>query len=140
MPNYNALSMFSKIRTEAYKLISTELAKNGVADIVPAHGDILVFLYQQQRLSVKELAELLHRTQPTVTVLVNKLEKLGYVVRSKSREDSRITLVSLTPKGEALEPIFQAISGKLRERIYGELSLQQAEELEVLLQRIYERF
>ncbi|WP_411735741.1 MarR family transcriptional regulator [Paenibacillus sp. M2] len=33
-----------------------------------------MFLYREETLSIKMLAERVQRTQPTVTVLVNKLE------------------------------------------------------------------
>lgn len=140
MLKYNALSLISKIRTEAYKMIVSELEKHGVEGIVPSHGDVLIFLYEQDGLSVKELANKIHLTQPTVTVLINKLEKLGYVNRIKSGEDSRVTLVKLTEKGVALQPAFRDISDKLNEAIYGGLSPAQREDLEFLLEHIYRRF
>lgn len=140
MLNYNALSLISKIRTQAYKMIVSELEKHGVEGIVPSHGDVLIFLYEQDGLSIKELAGKVHLTQPTVTVLINKLEKLGYVYRIKSGEDSRVTLVKLTEKGTALQPAFREISDKLNDAIYGGLNSAQKEDLEFLLEHIYRRF
>jgi DNA-binding MarR family transcriptional regulator len=99
-----------------------------------------VFLYQQNGLSVKELAEKIQRTQPTVTVLVNKLESFGYVHRLKSGEDSRITLIKLTDKSIQLQPVFRKISDKLNDVIYGGLDRAQQEQLEFLLEHIYKRF
>ncbi|OKP66967.1 MarR family transcriptional regulator [Paenibacillus helianthi] len=140
MPNYNALSLISKIRSEAHKLIASELEKRGIEDIVPSHGDVLVHLYQQDGLSIKELALKVHLTQPTVTVLVNKLERLEYVCRVKSGEDSRITFVKLTDKGISLQQAFREISDTLNEALYGGLNPAQQEDLECLLEHIYRRF
>ncbi|MEI7025015.1 MarR family winged helix-turn-helix transcriptional regulator [Paenibacillus sp. y28] len=140
MPNYNAASLIAKIRDAFNKMIVTELEKRGVEGIVPSHGDILMFLYRDDGLSIKKLAEKIHRTQPTVTVLVDKLEKLGYVKRVKSSEDSRVTLIQLTGKGHELEPYFRDISAQLNEIIYGSLTEQQKEQLENMLQQIYSRF
>ncbi|PQP89191.1 MarR family transcriptional regulator [Paenibacillus sp. AR247] len=86
------------------------------------------------------LSEKIDRTQPTVTVLVNKLEKVGYVRKVKSKEDSRMTLVSLTPKGKELEPVFQEVSARLNETIYGGLSDKEQVQLESLLEQIFKRF
>jgi DNA-binding MarR family transcriptional regulator len=140
MLKYNAASMFGKIRDAANKMILSELGKHGIEGIAPSHGDILMYLYEKNGVSVKELAEKIHRTQPTVTVLVDKLEKLGYIDRIKSQEDSRVTLIKLTENGSQLEPIFRGISEKLNHVIYGDLDITEKEQLEDFLERILNRF
>lgn len=47
---------------------------------------------------MKELAEKIFRKKPTVTVLVDKLVTLGYVIKEKSKADSRVTFIKLTEK------------------------------------------
>lgn len=140
MVKYNAAAMIGKIKDAFHNKIVSDLEKHGIEGIVPSHGDILVFLYQKDERSIKELAEKIHRTQPTVTVLVNKLEKLGYVERIKSEEDGRITSIKLTEKGIQLEPVFRDVSSSLNDAIYGGLSSAQREQLEWLLDNIYNRF
>jgi DNA-binding MarR family transcriptional regulator len=140
MIKYDTASMVGKIRDAVNNMILSELGKHGVDGIAPSHGDILVCLYEKNRLSVKELTEKIHRTQPTVTVLVNKLEKLGYVERIKSKEDSRVTLINITEKGIQLEPIFHEISEKLNTVIYGNLTNAEKEQLEHLLEKILKKF
>ena len=67
---------------------------------------------------MKELAEKIHRTKPTVTVLIDKLVDLGYVVKEKSTEDCRVTFVGLTEKGLGLKPGFREISERLMAVVY----------------------
>lgn len=133
MPKYNAIALIARIRDHVNKRIVQELEQQDVTGIVPSHGDILMFLYREDSLSIKMLAERVHRTQPTVTVLVNKLEKLGYVERSKSAEDSRVTLIRLTERGQQLKPIFEQVSETIQEMVYGGMTDEQAEQLESLL-------
>jgi len=140
MNKYNAAALISRINDQAQKLITTELEAQGIEGIVPSHGGVLMFLYQKDGLSVTELAEAIGRTQPTVTVLVNKLEKLGYVKRVKSQTDQRVTLIALTSKGRELEPIFRSVSARLNEKLYGNLSKDEGLELERLLDKITHRF
>lgn len=85
---------------------------------------------------MKELAEKIHRRQPTVTVLVDKLIGLGYVSKEKSMEDSRVVFVELTEKGRGLEPIFIEVSAKLNSVVYNGFSEEQAVELENTLEKI----
>lgn len=133
MPKYNAIALIARIRDHINKQIVQELEKHNVTGIVPSHGDILMFLYREDVLSIKMLAERVHRTQPTVTVLVNKLEKLGYVERSKSAEDSRVTMIRLTEQGRQLEPVFHQVSQQINGMVYGHLTDDQADQLESLL-------
>lgn len=139
MLKYNAAATISKIRDAVNKMIVSELERVGIEGLAPSHGDILVFLYQKNRLSVKELAEKIHRKQPTVTVLADKLAKLGYVEKIKSEEDSRVTWIQLTEKGKRLEPIFHSISKKLNDAIYGSLDDSEKEQLESTLENMLRR-
>lgn len=141
MIKHNALSLVAKIRDKANKLIVSELEANQITGIVPSHGDILMFLYREkQPLSVKALAEKIHRTQPTTTVLINKLEQLGFVDRTKDEKDSRVSLILLTEKGRGLEPIFLAVSQQVNDAIYGSLSEEQSLQLEQLLEQVHTQF
>ena len=70
-----------------------------------------------------------------VTVLVDKLEREGYVSKKPDPEDSRGVLVELTAKGRALEPVFQDISDGLNELIANRLSKEEIDQLNALLQK-----
>ncbi|UED77698.1 MarR family winged helix-turn-helix transcriptional regulator [Brevibacillus sp. DP1.3A] len=136
----NAASLISHIRDAVNKLIISELEKHGVEGIVPSHGDILLCLYKHDNVTMKELAEYIHRTKPTVTVLVNKLVACGYVIREKDVNDNRITYIKLTQRGMELQPIFKAVSNRIREMMYGGLSEAEGELLENLLEKVLQRF
>jgi len=86
---------------------------------------------------MKDIADKIHRTRPTVTVLVDKLEKLGYIKREISQEDSRYTYIVLTKKGQDFKPIFEKISKDLNNILYKNLTEQESNILENLLQKIY---
>ena len=89
---------------------------------------------------MKDLAIKIHRTKPNVTVLIDKLVDCGYVKKEKSTEDSRVTYISLTEKGASLKPVFFYISKKLQKIVYGGLSDEDAESLEIILQKINNEF
>lgn len=54
------------------------------------------------QLTMSELAQRLNVTQGAVTQMANRMEKKGYVFRSKSDKDKRVTTISLTDKGKEL--------------------------------------
>lgn len=101
------LFLISKIHEKGNRFIIEELKNNGAEGLVPSHGDILVCLYKNSRMTMKDIANCIHRTKPTVTVLVDKLEKLGYLKREASDKDSRSTNIVLTQKGEDFKTTFK---------------------------------
>ncbi len=130
------LSLISKIHEKGNRFIIDELKNNGAEGLVPSHGDILVCLYKNGKMTMKDIADCIHRTKPTVTVLVDKLEKLGYLKREASEKDSRYTNIVLTQKGEDFKPTFEKISKDLNEMLLKNLSENETLLLEELLRKI----
>ena len=132
----NLLSLISKIHEKGNRFILEELKRNGIEGLMPSHGDILVCLYEQNKMTMKDISNKIRRTRPTVTVLVDKLEKLGYVKREVSKEDNRYTYIVLTKKGLNFKPVFEKISNGLNDMLYKNLSDMEADTLEKLLEKI----
>ena len=130
------LSLISRIHEKGNRFIIDKLKNNGAEGLVPSHGDILVCLYKNGKMTMKDIADCIHRTKPTVTVLVDKLEKLGYLKREASEKDSRYTNIVLTQKGEDFKPTFEKISKALNEMFLKNLSEKESLLLEDLLQKI----
>jgi DNA-binding MarR family transcriptional regulator len=71
-----------------------------------------------QRSTVTELARQLQLTQSTVTELVRRAEDAGLLAREASREDARVTWLSLSREGERrLTNAFSRL-GPERKRLY----------------------
>lgn len=66
-------------------------------------GRILTLLKKTGPLPQRDIAYLLGIRQQSLSELVRKLEESGYVTRTQQEEDKRVTVVSLTEKGEELE-------------------------------------
>ena len=121
MSTDHVVALMGRILEKANGLIARELVKRGHPGLAPSHGAILAKLYARGALPMGALAEAIGRKKNTVTTLVAKLEREGYVARTTSTEDSRVTLVSLTPKGEAFREDFQAVSKVLLTAVWGDM-------------------
>ena len=130
------LSVIAKIHEKGNKFIVDQLNQNGISGLVPSHGDILAMLYKYDKLTMKQLAEKIHRTKPTVTVLVKKLERLGFIKREKSYNDNRITYLVLTDKSIEIKPIFERISKELNQMLYKDFSAEEAKLLDNLIKKM----
>lgn len=130
------LSLMAKIHERGNRFIAEKLEENGAGGLAPSHGDILALLYAHGTLPMKEIAEKIHKTKATVTVLIDKLEKMDFVTRESSPTDSRYTYISLTEKGKAFQPVFDNISVQLNEMLHQNLTEEEANLLENLLQKM----
>lgn len=62
----------------------------------------MMVLWEQERLTVKELGERLFLDSGTLTPVLKKLEAKGYLSRERSLEDERNLVVRITGKGRTL--------------------------------------
>lgn len=63
---------------------------------------VMMVLWEHKKMNVKTLGSYLYLDSGTLTPLLRKLEKKGYVARKRSRQDERTVIISMTAKGEAL--------------------------------------
>lgn len=138
--NHSIVALSSTLRRYSNEYIEKLLKDNGLNGIVPSHGGILLNLYHDKSLSMQELAVRIKRTKATTTVLVNKLEKLGLVSRSKSEKDSRVSLVTLTQKAMDYEELFNRIGEEINRKVIKNLSEDEALLLEKLLEKAISGF
>ena len=60
---------------------------------------VFMVLWEQDGIPVGALGKRLHLDNGTLTPLLKKMETAGYVTRTRSYEDERVVIVSLTDKG-----------------------------------------
>ena len=96
---------------------------------------VLMVLWEHGSVNVGQLGETLRLDAGTLTPLLKRLETAGYVTRERSKEDERITIVSVTKEGEVLKEQCKDIPLKLAQN-GSPLSSKEAKELYRLLYRI----
>ncbi|MDA3846109.1 MAG: MarR family transcriptional regulator [Vallitaleaceae bacterium] len=117
--NENAIiSNLSKINRLINHYIIEELEKRGIFGIVASHGSILSMLFVREHMTFTDLSLAINREKNTITMLIRKLEELGYVYLKKDPNDGRKKVISLTVKGLALKPDFMEISRLALEKVY----------------------
>jgi DNA-binding MarR family transcriptional regulator len=113
------IAQIARIKESANVLIETELRDRSIKGVVPAHGPVLVFLFQQSKpVPIKAIVEKVRRVKSTVTVMINTLERHGYLQKLNCDTDNRITLIELTPAGRRLRKAFEEISSRLFAKVY----------------------
>ena len=113
-------NIIAHLRNCNNSFIMAKLAEEGISELVPSHGAILVSLYENGPQPMKTICERVNRDKSTMTVLVRKLEALDYIRREPDENDNRSTIIHLTEKGTAFRSIFERISAELCEKIWGD--------------------
>ncbi len=134
------LSLISKIHAQSASFLNSELQARGLPEMVSSHGNIVFQLSKNEKLSMKELADAIHRDKSTVTALVSKLQEQGYVEKVPSDEDSRVVFVRLTEQGKKYTVDTQAISSLLNEKCLAGFTEKDKDALYSLLSRISTNF
>jgi DNA-binding MarR family transcriptional regulator len=137
MDTRGIVGQIARIREQANLLIERELRERSIKGIVPAHGSVLNFLFQQSKpVPIKVVVEKVSRVKSTVTVMINTLKRYGYVQKMPCEIDNRVTYVELTPKGRKLRKDFFDISRILVKKLYGDMSDKDRERLIRQLEQI----
>lgn len=64
---------------------------------------VLLVLWERDSQPVNDIAKRLYLETNTVTPLLQRMEKEGFITRSRGSEDARQIIVALTPKGKQLQ-------------------------------------
>lgn len=91
----------------------------------------MMVMWEHKELRVKEVGKYLLLESSTLTPVLKKLEKKGYVSRQRSKEDERDLIVTITQKGEDLKE--RAVSVPQQVSACIKMDTQKARQLYVLL-------
>ena len=108
--------LISKVCQKLIINLQKSFSERGI-EVTPIQVMLLFFLQQNDGLSLTQISQGLMLENPTVTGLIDRLEKLGYVKRSDHPNDRRVYLVYLTEKGNKVAKKALPIVKRLNEQI-----------------------
>ncbi|AAN48099.1 MarR family winged helix-turn-helix transcriptional regulator [Leptospira interrogans] len=130
--------LISRIRDEFHKHLNQELKEKNLSPLTTSHADILFALVKKNKAQMQDIAKMINRDKSTLTALVDKLEVLGLVARTKDSEDQRIIHLELTPKADSVRPVLLGISRSLLGNLYRGFTENEKKELVRLLMKLYQ--
>ena len=84
---------------EVKELLSSDLWENVFLNC--SKNEVLIFwlLYRRGEVNMTEVADYIHVPLNTATGIINRMEKNGVIVRTRSAEDRRVVHISFSEKG-----------------------------------------
>ena len=98
--------------------ISERVMKQYDIEINSAQGRIMFALWQQDGISINELAGKTQLKKSTLTSMLDRLEQMGYLKRRPSQKDRRKILIYRTAKDRALESKYAQVSQEMTRIFY----------------------
>lgn len=76
---------------------------------------VMLVLWEQEGLGIKDLAERLQQDSGSITPLVKRLEAEGYLLRNRDPRDERNRVLTLTDAGRALRAAAEQVNRTIAE-------------------------
>jgi DNA-binding MarR family transcriptional regulator len=131
--------LISKVCQKLIINLQKAFSESGI-EVTPIQVMLLFFLQKNDGSSLTQISQGLMLENPTVTGLIDRLEKLGYVKRSDHPSDRRVYLVYLTEKGKMVANKALPIVKKLNEQIKEGYSKSEIENFKKVLIGAFNKF
>ncbi|WP_174704625.1 MarR family winged helix-turn-helix transcriptional regulator [Paenibacillus physcomitrellae] len=107
---------FRELKRTFHQVVSKQAEKMGITGI---QFYVLAALREQPEMSMSDLAERVHLGNSTLSGVIDRMEKAGYVERKRSELDRRTVTLHLTDKGREIERqtnlLYQKAMGRISE-------------------------
>ena len=122
---FNQEDLFGILNGRISTLINRDLYnrfRKADLGITAEQWTILAILWQKDKVTQQTLSDITLRDKPSITRLIDNLEKQNLVVRISDSSDRRVNLIYLTPKGIDLEKQASIIINEVVNKILDEIS------------------
>ena len=141
LPKRSSGVTIARINLLAARIVGRLLREAGIKEISPEQAKILNILWEADVSGVDSipigiLAGQTQLSKPTLTIILNRLEKNGYVTRSPSETDRRVVLIKRTGRDKYLEQVYADILGEIQEVCYKGFTPEEIEQFGDYCERV----
>ncbi len=131
----NALDIMRKVMHSSGVYMRLQLEALGLYGGQPK---VLILLSSEDGLTKKDLAQRFEVTAPTITKMIERLEKNGFVCTKKDADDRRITRVYLEDRGRAILKALKDFKKESQSVYFKDFTDDEVERLHAMLERVRE--
>lgn len=107
-------------------------------EINPSQGRIMFALWMDDGISISELVRRTSLEKSTLTNMLLRLEKMGYIRRLRAPTDKRMQFIFLTEKDAAWQKAYGKVSRDMAELFYKGFSENEIDDFEMYLARSFD--
>ena len=109
-------------------------------DITAAQFSVIIQIYLSvQPITAAEIAERLGSDRPTISGIINRLEKKGIILKAYNPEDKRSSYLEIKEEAKELVHKIKTISDEVTTELFSIYSKEDARELTAMLSKLIER-
>ncbi len=143
MPNnhFKRGELYSVINGMASTAVARRLQKNfrnAGLEITIEQWSILYHLWKEDCLSQQELCNRTFRDKPSITRLIDNLEKQAMVKRMPSKSDRRINLVCLTEAAKQIQNVTIDLANQTMSEALEGVKKEDIEIVKIVFQKVYD--
>ena len=129
-------TLLSQVHQVCGRVWNKILRENNMADLEGARGRIIFALWGNDGVPIKTLCEKTSLDKSTLTGIIDRLERDGYIERKPSETDKRSTLISLTGKEQEFAKNIQKVSNQMNKIFYKGFTDEEISQFDSMLERI----
>jgi DNA-binding MarR family transcriptional regulator len=138
--NFDIQLIFAILNGKVSAAINRKLSRNfrqNNLEISPEQWTVLIFLWEKDGVTQQELCNATFKDKPSMTRLIDNMEKQHLVVRISDKKDRRTNLIHLTKTGREIEEKTRLVAAlTLKEALYG-IQLKDLEISQEVLRAIF---
>lgn len=138
--NFDIQLIFAILNGKVSAAINRKLIRNfrlNGMEITPEQWTVLLYLWEKDGVTQQELCNATFKDKPSMTRLIDNMEKQHLVIRVPDKKDRRTNKIHLTENGKKLEEKARFIANKtLKEALHG-LTLEELRISQEVLRKIF---
>lgn len=128
--------LISQIHQISQRVWNSILKNYNLQDLSGARGRIIFALWNTDNIPIKELVKKTSLDKATLTGIIDRLERDGFIIRSHNPQDKREIIISRTGKDEIFKTKIPAASDEQNALFYKDFSQEEIFTFEKMLKKI----
>lgn len=138
--NFDIQLIFAILNGKVSAAINRKLIRNfrqNSLDITPEQWTVLLYLWEKDGVTQQELCNATFKDKPSMTRLIDNMERQHLVVRISDKKDRRTNLIHLTKDGKEIESRVRIVTNQTLMEALNGITLEELKISQDVLRKIF---
>lgn len=133
---YDLATRIDRLMRRLHAGVHARAPKFDPEKVGPLGGMVLMAISDDQPISIQALTRHMARDKAQMTRLVQTLERKGFLEREVSGADARVSLLTLTQKGEDFVTVIKSTVAEVLDEVLGSVTVDERDQLMRILGKV----